>query len=92
MAYENLLLKVADGIATITVNRPQAMNVLTYATLDELEHAFLAARDDQTVRAVILTGAGERPSSPGWTSANSTRPWNREVTPARIGLQGGAND
>lgn len=60
MTYQHLLYRTDDGIATITVNRPQAMNILTYATLDELEHAFLAARDDETIRVVILTGVGEK--------------------------------
>ncbi|MGH7404465.1 MAG: enoyl-CoA hydratase-related protein [Candidatus Methylomirabilales bacterium] len=50
MAYENLLYEVADGIATITVNRPQALNTLTYATLDELDDAIRAARDEESVR------------------------------------------
>ncbi len=66
MTYRDVLYRTADGIATITVNRPQAMNVLTYATLDELEHAFLTARDDQTIRVVILTGAGEKAFTAGF--------------------------
>jgi enoyl-CoA hydratase len=66
MTYQHLLYRTADGIATITVNRPQAMNVLTYAALDELEQAFLAARDDEAVRVVILTGAGEKAFSAGF--------------------------
>ncbi|MFQ5882311.1 MAG: enoyl-CoA hydratase/isomerase family protein [Candidatus Methylomirabilales bacterium] len=60
MGYENLQVRTADGITTITVNRPQALNTLTLATLDELERALLLARDDPAVRAVILTGAGEK--------------------------------
>lgn len=60
MNYQHILYETSDGVATITVNRPQALNVLTYAGLDELEHAFLTARDDDAVRVVILTGAGEK--------------------------------
>jgi len=60
MAYENLLYEVADGIATITVNRPKVLNALNRATITELEAAFTAARDDAGVRVVILTGAGEK--------------------------------
>jgi len=60
MAYENLLCEVADGIATMTVNRPKVLNALNRATITELEAAFGAARDDEGVRVVIITGAGEK--------------------------------
>ncbi|MFQ6672471.1 MAG: enoyl-CoA hydratase/isomerase family protein, partial [Candidatus Tectimicrobiota bacterium] len=60
MAYENLLYEVDDGIATITVNRPQVFNALNRATAGELGAAFTEARDDPAVRVVILTGAGEK--------------------------------
>ncbi len=60
MAYENLLYEVADGIATITVNRPRVLNALNRATISELEAALTAARDDAGARVVILTGAGEK--------------------------------
>ncbi len=60
MVYEHLLVRTADGLRTLTINRPEALNVLTRATRQELEHALLAARDDPAVRVVILTGAGEK--------------------------------
>ncbi len=60
MAYEHLDVHTADGITTITINRPEALNVLTEATRRELEHAFVTARNDAAVRVVILTGAGEK--------------------------------
>jgi enoyl-CoA hydratase len=60
MAYEHLLVATADGVTTITINRPQALNVLTAVTMQELEQAFLGARDDPAVRVVILTGSGEK--------------------------------
>ena len=60
MSYENLLYQVADGVATVTVNRPDKMNALNHQTLAELAHAFDAARDDDGVRAVIVTGAGPK--------------------------------
>ncbi|MFQ5931283.1 MAG: enoyl-CoA hydratase-related protein, partial [Nitrospiraceae bacterium] len=47
MAYENLLYEVADGIATITVNRPRVLNSLNSATIRELEAALTDARDDE---------------------------------------------
>lgn len=60
MAYEHLQVQSLDGITTITINRPQALNVLTAATMEELERALLAARHDPAVGVVILTGAGEK--------------------------------
>ena len=60
MAYEHLLVETADGVTTITINRPQALNVLTPTTMEELEQAFVAARHDPAVRVVILTGSGEK--------------------------------
>ena len=56
--YENILYEVADGIATITLNRPDKLNAYTTAMGDEVYQAFGSARDDDDVRAVILTGAG----------------------------------
>lgn len=60
MGYENLLYKVTDGIATITVNRPKVLNALNRATITELHAAFTAVRNDGAVRVVIITGAGEK--------------------------------
>jgi enoyl-CoA hydratase len=58
MAYQSLLFDVADGIATITVNRPDKLNALNDATMEELGRAIDQARSDSAVGAVILTGAG----------------------------------
>jgi 2-(1,2-epoxy-1,2-dihydrophenyl)acetyl-CoA isomerase len=49
---------VADGVATITLNRPQAMNSLDVATKVALRDAVTAAADDPAVRCVVLTGTG----------------------------------
>ena len=49
MAYEHLQVQTSEGITTITINRPQALNVLAAATMQELERALLAARDDPAV-------------------------------------------
>src|SRR5260370_455666 len=59
MAYENLLYEKKDGIAYITFNRPKVLNALNRKTIEELQHALLDARDDQSVRVLILTGAWE---------------------------------
>lgn len=60
MEFQNLLYAVADGIATITVNRPDKLNALNRATVGELERAFQAARADVAVRVVVVTGAGPK--------------------------------
>jgi len=57
---ENLLVDIVDGIATVTINRPKVLNALNAQTLDELRRVVLAVRRDDTVRCVIITGAGEK--------------------------------
>ena len=60
MAYENLLYEKKDGIAYITFNRPKVLNELNNKTIDELRQALVDARDDRSIRVLILTGAGEK--------------------------------
>jgi len=60
MAYENILFEKAEGIATITFNRPKVLNALNRKTIEELHAALLDARDDSAVRVLIVTGAGEK--------------------------------
>ena len=65
-AYSTLLYETdADGVATITLNRPDALNALSQRVVAELGHAFRQARQDETVRGVILTGAGEKAFAAG---------------------------
>jgi enoyl-CoA hydratase/carnithine racemase len=56
--YRHILFEVADGVATIRLNRPEKLNAYITPMGDELTHAFRRCRDDDAVRAVILTGAG----------------------------------
>ncbi|MDJ0818574.1 MAG: enoyl-CoA hydratase-related protein [Desulfobacterales bacterium] len=60
MAYENILYDVKDGIATITFNRPKALNALNGALLAELGEALDGIAADENIRVLILTGAGEK--------------------------------
>ncbi len=60
MTFENLLYDCSDGIATVTVNRPKALNALNEATLKELLCLFTGLKDEAAVKVVILTGAGEK--------------------------------
>lgn len=60
MAYENILFTVEDGIATITFNRPKALNALNGALLFELSQALGEVAANEEIRVLILTGAGEK--------------------------------
>jgi len=60
MAYENIMYEVKDGIATITFNRPKALNALNGALLAEFSHALEAIAADEDIRVLILTGAGDK--------------------------------
>ncbi len=51
--------EVADGIATVTIDRPERRNTVTYGVLDELLAAFARTDEDDDVRAVVVTGVGE---------------------------------
>ena len=56
--YTDIVYETAEGIAKITINRPEVRNAFRPATLFELSHAFNAARDDPGTGVIILTGAG----------------------------------
>jgi 2-(1,2-epoxy-1,2-dihydrophenyl)acetyl-CoA isomerase len=58
MKFETLLYEVQDGVATLTLNRPEKLNAYTLEMGEEVVAAFRRARADAAVRAVILTGAG----------------------------------
>lgn len=58
MAYEQIIYEVADGVATITLNRPEKLNAFTGTMMAELIAAFDASDADDDVRCVIVTGAG----------------------------------
>jgi 2-(1,2-epoxy-1,2-dihydrophenyl)acetyl-CoA isomerase len=58
MSYDFLILNRQDGLATITLNRPQALNALTPGLLNEIYDALRECDEDADVRALMLTGAG----------------------------------
>src|SRR3954465_12297500 len=58
MEFEQIRYEVADGVLTITLDRPDRLNAFTPTMKDELIAAFDAADADDDVRAVIVTGAG----------------------------------
>jgi len=60
MPYETLLCEKREAIAYVTINRPEKLNALNRRVIDELDACFTAFEADDDIRAVILTGAGER--------------------------------
>ena len=60
MAYTNLLTEQKGHILLITINRPNQLNALNKATIEELNHALKSANDDKNTGVVILPGSGEK--------------------------------
>ena len=60
MIFENILVQKAAALAQITINRPKKLNALNKATIDELHKAFDALESDLNIKAIILTGSGEK--------------------------------
>ena len=65
MSYEHILVAVTDGVALVTLNRPKVLNALNTALLHELDEALTQLGVDNSVRAVIVTGAGEKAFAAG---------------------------
>jgi enoyl-CoA hydratase len=60
MSFDNLLLERDGAIAVVTINRPKVLNALNSQTVDELRRVMLDLKRDDAVRAIVLTGAGEK--------------------------------
>ena len=60
MAFDNLLIERDGAIAIVTINRPAVLNALNTQTLTELRRAILDLRQDESVRVLVLTGAGPK--------------------------------
>jgi enoyl-CoA hydratase len=58
--FATLLIERDEAVAIVTINRPKVLNALNTQTLDELRRVVLDLKGDDTVRAVVLTGAGEK--------------------------------
>jgi enoyl-CoA hydratase/carnithine racemase len=65
MAYEFILSECHDGVAVITLNRPEKLNALSFDLARELDEALTLYEIDDAVKVVVLTGAGERAFSAG---------------------------
>ncbi len=57
---DEVLCTTAGGVATVTINRPERRNALSWAVIGELRSVLATLRDDDSVRVVVLTGAGDR--------------------------------
>ena len=60
MTFENLLLERDGAVAIVTLNRPKVLNALNHKTLAELSACMASLKADEGVRAIILTGSGEK--------------------------------
>ncbi len=60
MTYQNLIIEQDHHIATVFINRPEALNALNKQTISELSHAFGTLENDNNIRVIILTGSGEK--------------------------------
>ena len=60
MELKALKLELSDNIATITINRPKALNAINHDVMSELNHLFSAGLDMDDLKGVIITGAGEK--------------------------------
>jgi enoyl-CoA hydratase len=60
MNYTNILSETDNGITLITINRPNKLNALNKATIEELHNAFKAASQDKHTKVIVVTGSGEK--------------------------------
>lgn len=70
MDYRHILWEQRDGVAIITLNRPEALNALNYAHLEDLNHAVDRAAYDPQVRCLVITGAGR-----GFSAGADVKEW-----------------
>jgi enoyl-CoA hydratase len=85
--YRTVLYEVADGIARITLNRPQQRNAQSTELLHELDHAILAAGADPAARVILLTGAGDHFSA-GHDLGTADEQAYRAANPIDPGIRG----
>src|SRR5205807_9102295 len=59
MAYQNVKVELRDGLLLLTIDRPKVLNALNAETVEEIYRVFAVAREDENVKAVIITGGGD---------------------------------
>lgn len=65
MGYETILVSATDSVAVLTLNRPDVLNAMNRQLVTELDQAITEAEEDDGIRAIIITGSGERAFSAG---------------------------
>jgi len=89
-AYETIRYEVADGVATLTLNRPEQRNGMTTRMVGEAHEALLAAATDASLRVLVLTGAGDRAFCPGadlnWATAADQEPYQSQLEHYRVAV------
>jgi enoyl-CoA hydratase len=65
MEFKYIIYEKSEGVATITLNRPEALNAVSKEVMEEIMHALEDVKNDENVRVVVLTGAGEKAFSAG---------------------------
>ena len=83
MEYQDILYNEADGVATITIDRPEKMNAFRGQTCEELIHAFNRAGWNKDIGVIVLTGAGDRAFCTGGDQSAHEGPYDGRGT---IGL------
>jgi len=78
MEFKNTLYEKSEGIATLTINRPESLNALNVETLKEIMARLEDAQNDESIRVIVITGAGERAFSAG-----ADLKMMRDITPVR---------
>ena len=65
MPYEHILVENEDGVAVITMNRPEVLNAMNHTLTSELHDAVMAANADDNIGCIVITGTGDRAFSAG---------------------------
>ena len=81
MKFQDIIYEKKDGVASITINRPEKLNAFTANTCKEMVKAFEDAEEDATIGVVVLTGAGDRAFSSGgdFTEVAGEAGYSREM-------------
>jgi enoyl-CoA hydratase len=87
MTYSTLLTERSGAVLKITTNRPEVLNAQSRVLLEELDHAFAAAVDDDEVRVIILAGAGKHFSA-GHDLGSPQEMADQKATPLEKGFKG----
>ena len=90
MPYEHILVDNEDGVATITLNRPEVLNAMNFRLSYELHEAMVAANSDDQIGCIVLTGTGQRAFSAGG-DIHEQREVSRGNIPEFLNLHGPRN-